>query len=62
MLFEVIGLGCGFGPLNNRFFPLLGSILYWSRPNTIRLPPWPDRIPSTKGTARRPVGAVGEPV
>ena len=62
MLFEVIGLGCGFGPLNNRFFPPLGSILYWLRPNTIRLPPWPDRIPSTKGTARRPVGAVGEPV
>src|ERR1700733_1124235 len=29
MLFEVIGLGCGFGPLNNRFFPPLGSILYW---------------------------------
>ena len=38
MLFEVIGLGCGFGPLNNRFFPPMGSILYWLRPNTIRLP------------------------
>ncbi|EUA11238.1 hypothetical protein I546_2862 [Mycobacterium kansasii 732] len=24
MLFEVIGLGCGFGPLNNRFFPAAG--------------------------------------
>ena len=55
MLFEVIGLGCGFGPLNNRFFPPLGSILYWLRPSTIRLPPWPDRIPLTKGTARTPV-------
>ncbi|WP_078292980.1 DUF3556 domain-containing protein [Mycobacterium sp. D16R24] len=54
MLFEVIGLGCGFGPLNNRFFPPLGSILYWLRPNTIRLPPWP-RIPLTKGSARTPV-------
>jgi hypothetical protein len=52
MLFEVIGLGCGFGPLNNRFFPPIGSILYWLRPNTIRLPPWPNRIPLTKGTAR----------
>ena len=29
MLFEVIGLGCGFGPLNNRFFPPMGSVLYW---------------------------------
>jgi hypothetical protein len=55
MLFEVVGLGCGFGPLNNRFFPPMGSILYWLRPNTIRLPPWPDRIPLTKGTARTPV-------
>jgi Transmembrane protein of unknown function (DUF3556) len=55
MLFEVVGLGCGFGPLNNRFFPPMGSILYWLRPNTIRLPPWPNRIPLTKGTARRPL-------
>src|SRR6188472_1688023 len=55
MLFEVVGLGCGFGPLNNRFFPPLGSILYWLRPKTIRLPPWPNRLPLTKGTARTPV-------
>ncbi len=53
MLFEVVGLGCGFGPLNNRFFPPMGSILYWLRPNTIRLPPWPNRVPLTKGTAAR---------
>jgi len=52
MLFEVIGLGCGFGPLNNRFFPPMGSILYWLRPDTIRLPPWPGRVPLTKGTVR----------
>ncbi len=58
MLFEVVGLGCGFGPLNNRFFPPLGSILYWLRPGTIRLPPWPDRIPFTKGDSRTPVDAL----
>jgi hypothetical protein len=58
MLFEVVGLGCGFGPLNNRFFPPLGSILYWLRPGTIRLPPWPDRIPLTKGDNRTPVDAL----
>ncbi|MDQ2626083.1 MAG: DUF3556 domain-containing protein [Actinomycetota bacterium] len=58
MLFEVIGLGCGFGPLNNRFFPPMGSILYWLRPNTIRLPPWPRRIPLTAGTNRTPVDAA----
>ncbi|HWT49209.1 MAG TPA: DUF3556 domain-containing protein, partial [Mycobacterium sp.] len=55
MLFEVIGLGCGFGPLNNRFFPPMGSILYWMRFGTIRLPPWPDRVPLTKGTKRAPI-------
>src|SRR6478736_8179150 len=55
MLFEVLGLGCGFGPLNNRFLPPMGSVLYWLRPNTIRLPPWPNRVPLTKGDNRTPV-------
>jgi hypothetical protein len=58
MLFEVVGLGCGFGPLNNRFFPPMGSILYWLRPGTIRLPPWPDRIPLTKGDERTPIDVL----
>jgi hypothetical protein len=58
MLFEVVGLGCGFGPLNNRFFPPMGSILYWLRPGTIRLPPWSSRIPLTKGTTRRPMDVL----
>ena len=58
MLFEVIGLGCGFGPLNNRFFPPMGSILYWLRPGTIRLPPWPGRVPLTRGTARTPLDVL----
>ncbi|QZT61725.1 DUF3556 domain-containing protein [Mycolicibacterium austroafricanum] len=54
MLFEVVGLGCGFGPLNNRFFPPMGSILYWLRPRTIRLPPWPNRVSLTAGDSRTP--------
>lgn len=58
MLFEVVGLGCGFGPLNNRFFPPMGSALYWLRPKTIRLPPWPTRIPLTKGDSRAPVDVL----
>src|SRR4051794_25607107 len=57
MLFEVVGLGCGFGPLNNRFFPPMGSILYWLRPGTIRLPPWPSRVPLTRGDTRTPLDA-----
>ncbi len=39
MLFEVVGLGCCFGPMAGRYFPPMGSILYWLRPGTIRLPP-----------------------
>ena len=58
MLFEVVGLGCGFGPLNNRFFPPMGSILYWLRPGTIRLPPWPNRVPLTRGDSRTPFDAL----
>ena len=58
MLFEVVGLGCGFGPQNNRIFPPIGSILYWLRPNSIRLPPWPQRIPLTKGARRTPFDAL----
>src|ERR1700683_787014 len=34
MLFEVVGLGCGFGPLQNRFFPPIGFSLYRLRPRT----------------------------
>lgn len=58
MLFEVVGLGCGFGPLNNRFFPPMGSILYWLRPRTIRLPPWPNRVPLTAGDSRTPLDVL----
>ncbi|MCW1959746.1 MAG: DUF3556 domain-containing protein [Mycobacterium sp.] len=58
MLFEVVGLGCGFGPLNNRFYPPMGSILYWLRPNTIRLPPWPSRVRFTGGDNRGPVDVL----
>lgn len=58
MLFEVVGLGCGFGPLNNRYLPPMGSILYWLRPGTIRLPPWPRRVPLTKGDSRTAVDAL----
>ncbi|CAM2910767.1 hypothetical protein BST27_10415 [Mycobacterium intermedium] len=58
MLFEVVGLGCCFGPLAGRYFPPMGSILYWLRPGTIRLPPWPNRVPLTKGHNRTPFDAL----
>lgn len=52
LLFEILGFGCGFGPLTLRFLPPIGAFLHWLRPGTIRLPPWPDHIPGTRGTGR----------
>jgi hypothetical protein len=52
LLFEVSGLGCGFGPLTGRFLPPVGGMLYWLRRGTVRLPPWGGRIPLTRGTTR----------
>ncbi len=52
LLFEITGFGCGSGPLTLRFLPPIGGLLYWLRPGTIRLAPWPDVIPLTGGTKR----------
>lgn len=52
LLWEIIGLGCGSMPLTFRFLPPIGGILYWLRPGTVRLPPWPDRVPFTAGSRR----------
>lgn len=52
LLYEIIGLGCGSGPLTSRFMPPIGSVLYWLRPGTIRLPPWPGTVPFTAGSRR----------
>jgi Transmembrane protein of unknown function (DUF3556) len=54
LLWEIIGLGCGSMPLTFRFSPMIGGILYWLRPGTVRLPPWPDKVPFTTGTTRTP--------
>ncbi len=58
LLFEVLGLGCGSGPLTGRFMPPVGGFLYWLRPNTIRLPPWPGKVPFTGGDTRTVVDVV----
>jgi hypothetical protein len=41
MLFEVLGFGCGSGPLTGRYFPPLGGFLYFLRPGTTKLPLFP---------------------
>jgi hypothetical protein len=52
VLWEILGLGAGSMPLSFRFNPPIGGALYWLRPGTMRLPPWPDRVPLTRGTRR----------
>ena len=52
LLFEILGLGCGSGPLTLRINPPIGGLLYWLRPGTVRLPPWPARVPLTAGSTR----------
>jgi hypothetical protein len=55
MLWEVLGLGAGSMPLTLRFSPMFGGFLYWLRPGTTRLPPWPGHVPLTRGTTRTPL-------
>jgi hypothetical protein len=52
LLWEILGLGAGSMPLSFRFVPPIGGPLYWLRPGTVRLPPWPNRVPFTAGTRR----------
>jgi hypothetical protein len=56
LLFEVLGLGCGSGPLTLRIKPPIGGVLYWLRPGTVRLPPF--RLPLTRGSNRSVVDVV----
>ena len=51
MLFEGLGLGCGFGPLTGRYMPPVGGFLYFLRPGTTKLPPYPS-LPLTGGDRR----------
>jgi transmembrane protein DUF3556 len=58
LLWEILGLGSGSMQLTGRFSPLIGGVLYWLRPGTVRLPPWPDRVPFTRGYRRTPVDVL----
>jgi hypothetical protein len=51
LLFEVLGLGCGSGPLTGRYFPPVGGFLYFLRPGTTKLPLFPG-LPVIGGRTR----------
>lgn len=52
MMVEALGIGGSWGPLAGHFKPMTGGFHNWLRPETIRLPPWPDRVPGTAGDRR----------
>jgi hypothetical protein len=51
MLFELLGLGCGSGPLTGRYWPPLGGVLYFARPGTTKLPLF-EKLPVLGGMRR----------
>jgi hypothetical protein len=56
-LLEAIGIGGAWGPLTGHFKPFYGGARYWLRPGTLRLPPWPGKVPFTAGDSRGVVDA-----
>jgi transmembrane protein DUF3556 len=52
ILWEILGLGSGSMQLAARYGPIIGGVLYWLRPGMVRLPPWPDKVPLTRGNQR----------
>jgi hypothetical protein len=52
LVWEILGIGSGSMQLAARYGPVIGGALYWLRPGTVRLPPWPDKVPLTRGYRR----------
>jgi hypothetical protein len=58
LIWEILGFGSGSMQLAARYGPIIGGCLYWLRPGTVRLPPWPDKVPLTRGTRRTVVDVL----
>ncbi|WP_205699422.1 DUF3556 domain-containing protein [Conexibacter sp. SYSU D00693] len=58
MLLEGLGVAGSWGPLAGHFKPMTGGVAYYARTGTIRNPPWPDKVPGTKGDARTPLDVL----
>ena len=52
VLLEIMGLAGSWGPLAGHFKPMTGGFRYYARVGTIRVPPWPGKVPFTKGDER----------
>jgi hypothetical protein len=58
VLLECLGVAGSWGPLAGHFKPMTGGWHYYGRPGTIRLPPWPGKVPFTTGDERTPADAL----
>ncbi|MDT7705411.1 MAG: hypothetical protein QOG20_1018 [Pseudonocardiales bacterium] len=57
VLLEALGVAGSWGPMAGKFKPMTGGVLFWARPDTIRLRPW-RRVPFTSGDRRTVVDVV----
>lgn len=54
VLMEILGFAATCGPMAFHFDPPIGGSLYWWQQDTLRVPPYPNHVPLTKGTRRTP--------
>lgn len=52
VLWEITGHGASWGPLAFKFGPMIGGWRYWTKLGTLRLPPYPGKVPGTAGDQR----------
>ncbi|MGA8718036.1 MAG: DUF3556 domain-containing protein, partial [Solirubrobacteraceae bacterium] len=58
VLLECLGFAGSWGPLAGHFKPMSGGVHYYARRGTIRLAPWPNKVPFTKGDERTRVDVL----
>ena len=58
VLLETLGVAGSWGPLAGHFKPMTGGARYWLKPGIIRLPPWPGKVPLTRGDERTVVDVI----
>jgi hypothetical protein len=58
MFLETVGIAGSWGPLAGKFKPMTGGLLFWLRPGTIRMPPWSEQVPGTRGDTRTGVDVL----
>jgi hypothetical protein len=52
VLLECLGVAGSWGPLAGHFKPMTAGFRYYGRVGTLRLPPWPGKVPFTAGDER----------